>query len=484
MQLFAMFYLPQALKDDWGTQAESLAWVDMALFVGVALGAFIGGECSDRFGRKPTVLWSALFATLIGFYNAYVNSIEELAIMRFLLGITLGSFAPASTSITLETCPQDLRGKFGMAIPGFSGVAGKVAVALIADALYDDDYNPNYARFTWRAVLVLCTFPTFLGLAIGVYVLPESPRWLLAVAKQPQDAATALENLALKNSVPEAFPRGTRLAPAAPEESAEGFLSLQKIMQQPLLNETLLASLGMTAVSLVYYSLIYILPVYLRPFALENGWSIHSENMALVIVALSELPAVALMMYTVDCEELGRKRSVAAAAAATGLCCLILNFRFLVGLAHSSYGIVGSNFLARCAAAATVVSGNLYVAEIFPTGTRATAVSIAVTAGRIGAAASAPLAGFLLLDFHVELQLGMWEMLHPLRIHMFLGIVAFLAAICFMTMHMEPAGVPLPNTADERGTGGGATLEGASPAPRETEPLLPRSSSPPIMTVV
>jgi MFS family permease len=130
MQLFAMFYLPQALKDDWGTQAESLAWVDMALFVGVALGAFIGGECSDRFGRKPTVLWSALFATLIGFYNAYVNSIEELAIMRFLLGITLGSFAPASTSITLETCPQDLRGKFGMAIPGFSGVAGKVRCIL------------------------------------------------------------------------------------------------------------------------------------------------------------------------------------------------------------------------------------------------------------------------------------------------------------------------------------------------------------------
>ena len=126
MQLFAMFYLPQALKDDWGTQAESLAWVDTSLFVGVALGALIGGECSDRFGRKPTVLWSALLASLIGFYNAYVNSIEELAIMRFCLGITLGAFAPASTSITLETCPQDLRGKFGMAIPGFSGVVGKV----------------------------------------------------------------------------------------------------------------------------------------------------------------------------------------------------------------------------------------------------------------------------------------------------------------------------------------------------------------------
>lgn len=126
MQLFAMFYLPEALKDDWGTQAASLAWVDMALFVGVAVGALIGGECSDRFGRKPTVLWSALLASLIGFYNAYVNTIEELAIMRFFLGITLGAFAPAATSTTLETCPQDVRGKFGMAIPGFSGVAGKV----------------------------------------------------------------------------------------------------------------------------------------------------------------------------------------------------------------------------------------------------------------------------------------------------------------------------------------------------------------------
>ena len=82
MQLFAMFYLPQALKDDWGTEAESIAWVDTALFVGVALGALIGGECSDRLGRKPTVLWSALLATLIGFYNAHVSCSHTLGLLE------------------------------------------------------------------------------------------------------------------------------------------------------------------------------------------------------------------------------------------------------------------------------------------------------------------------------------------------------------------------------------------------------------------
>ena len=55
------------------------------------------------------------------------------------------------------------------------------------------------------------------------------------MAKQPDEAATALENLALKNSVPDAFPRGTRLAPAVPDsdggDAADGggaLLSVQK----------------------------------------------------------------------------------------------------------------------------------------------------------------------------------------------------------------------------------------------------------------
>jgi MFS family permease len=126
MQLFAMFYLPQALKDAWGTAAESIAWVDSALFLGVAIGALIGGELSDQFGRKPAVLWSAFLSSLIGFYNGYVQNAEEMILMRFVLGLTLGVFAPASTSITLETCPRDLRGKFAMAVPGISGVVGKV----------------------------------------------------------------------------------------------------------------------------------------------------------------------------------------------------------------------------------------------------------------------------------------------------------------------------------------------------------------------
>ena len=38
---------------------------------------------------------------------------------------------------------------------------------------------------------------------------------------------------------------------------------------------------------------------------------------------------------------------------------------------HSSYAVVVPNFFARGFAAAAMVTGNLYMAEIFPTGTRA-----------------------------------------------------------------------------------------------------------------
>ena len=112
-----------------------MAWLDTSLLVGVAAGCLLGGLCSDRFGRRPTVLVSAAIATVFGFYSAQASSVPELMLLRLVLGMALGAFGPASLSLTLESTPRALRGKAAMAVNGFSGVIGKVAVALLADSL-------------------------------------------------------------------------------------------------------------------------------------------------------------------------------------------------------------------------------------------------------------------------------------------------------------------------------------------------------------
>jgi hypothetical protein len=42
MQLTAMFYLPKALRHDWGTAPDAVAWLDGALLLGSAVGIIIG----------------------------------------------------------------------------------------------------------------------------------------------------------------------------------------------------------------------------------------------------------------------------------------------------------------------------------------------------------------------------------------------------------------------------------------------------------
>jgi len=59
-----------------------------------------------------------------------------------------------------------------------------------------------------------------------------------------------------------------------------------------------------------------------------------------------------------------------------------------------------------------MVTGNLYMAEIFPTGTRAAASSVARASGQFGAAFAPIAVGFLLIDYR-QADLGMWLVSHP-----------------------------------------------------------------------
>eukprot|EP00961_Rhodomonas_salina_P108822 1464754-Rhodomonas_salina.1 len=124
-----------------------------------------------------------------------------------------------------------MRGKVAIAVGGFASAVGRVLVALLASALYDPAYNPNYSRFGWRVCLLICTIPGsvspkisckvtsqhllgmcagFLALILGLYVLAESPRWLL-IKQRKEEASQALRNLALKNGKGDEFPEGTEL---------------------------------------------------------------------------------------------------------------------------------------------------------------------------------------------------------------------------------------------------------------------------------
>jgi DHA1 family bicyclomycin/chloramphenicol resistance-like MFS transporter len=73
------------------------------LSVGVALGQIIHGPLSDRYGRKPIVVWGLIFYMMSSLLTPFVLSIELLYNLRFIQGL-----AVAATMIVMRSIVRDL----------------------------------------------------------------------------------------------------------------------------------------------------------------------------------------------------------------------------------------------------------------------------------------------------------------------------------------------------------------------------------------
>jgi MFS family permease len=418
MQMFICFYLPKAFYDEWGTPVDDVAWVDGSMFAGVFVGALIGGHCGDAYGRRPTLLGFTALSVVTGVLCFWTESFLYLICIRFLVGLGAGGFAPSSLSITLEACPSPHRGRVAIGVPGFAGAVGRVATAVLAEMLYDPEYNPGYSRIGWRGAMLMCCLPFLIALVLGLYVVSESARWMLVKGRE-REASEALHNLALKNGTEAEFPRGTKLVPEPDHQFGTSWVRISRV---PLLSALVLGSVSHLCISVAYYGMLFALPVYLDSFGAMHDWTEQQKDLVLVIVALSEIPAIFIVMYMIEVSFIGRRYTVIGAMVGCAVFCFAFNFHLLSSALHTSYAVLVPNFFARGFAAAAMVTGNLYMAEIFPTGTRAAASSVSRASGQFGAAFAPITVGFLLVDYR-QADLGMWSVQVQPRAHVPCAVV-------------------------------------------------------------
>ena len=83
MELAAVTLLEHSLKREWGLSSEQLAWPGSILFAGTILGALSGGLCSDKFGRKFTLIWFGVLFIFGGICAVIANSFAVFSASRF-----------------------------------------------------------------------------------------------------------------------------------------------------------------------------------------------------------------------------------------------------------------------------------------------------------------------------------------------------------------------------------------------------------------
>ena len=136
---------------------------------GWATGGVVGGIIADYLGRKRTMMLAILAYSLTTGLSAIAWNWQSFAILRFLVGVGIGSEWATGASIVSELWPDHARGKGGGLLQSGAGIGSFLASAVW---LAIGGLGPN----SWRFMYLVGILPALLVFWIW-RSMPESSRW-------------------------------------------------------------------------------------------------------------------------------------------------------------------------------------------------------------------------------------------------------------------------------------------------------------------
>jgi len=158
--------------------------VAMALY-GTIIGALFGGIPAQKFGRKPTLVWIAVLFLVSAAGSALSPEVFSLMFFRFIGGLSVGASSVVAPMYISEIAPADKRGRL-TALFQFNIVLG-ILIAYFSNFMIGTGYEES-----WRWMLGVEAIPAALFL-IFVFLIPESPRWLIVAGNKVDEARKVLD---------------------------------------------------------------------------------------------------------------------------------------------------------------------------------------------------------------------------------------------------------------------------------------------------
>lgn len=386
MDVGLVAFIMTALAVQWELSDTTLSWIASVGFIGMALGASVGGLLADRIGRRQVFAVTLLVYGLATGAAALAWSVLALLVLRFVIGLGLGAELPVASTLVSEFAPARIRGRVVVVLEAFWAV-GWLAAALIGFLVVPQ------GETGWRWALLLGAAPALYAVVVR-RSLPESVRFLerrgrLAEAEEAVrrfersaglDAPTPRQGAGVGHAG-SAWSAGSAWAAAAagsaePPERPPGPATL---WGPALRRRTGALWVVWFGVNFSYYGAFIWLPTLL----VASGFSLVRSFGYTLVITLAQLPGYAVAAWLV--ERWGRRPTLAS---------------FLVGsaVAAALFGTAGTT--AQVLAWGMLLSffnlgawGALYAVtpEVYPTPLRATGAGWAAGFGRI-ASILAPLA--------------------------------------------------------------------------------------------
>ena len=147
-------------------------WTVSCIIIGCMIGCVLAGPLSSRFGRKKTLLLTALVFLASSLGCALSASLTVFIAFRIVAGIAVGAASMLAPIYIAELAPPRHRGKL-VSLNLFAIFLGQ------SSAFYSNYFLRDFGGDNnWRWMLAVMAVPSFLLFAALLFA-PESPRWLI-----------------------------------------------------------------------------------------------------------------------------------------------------------------------------------------------------------------------------------------------------------------------------------------------------------------
>ena len=342
------FTIPGMIAEYHASKA-TVSLVPLSALTGTVVGSILWGAIADLYGRKASILLSAVMFVGTSICGAMPSLGWNIA-MCFMMGAAAGGMLPVTYALLAEMMPSRHRG-WSLVLVGGLGAAGGYFAASGSSAFLQP-------IFGWR-VLWLLNLPTGLALVLLGGFIPESAKFLIASGR----VAEAEQVMALFGS--KAGPSIVRGSAAEPTIVLSGRAFVGKLVA---------LSLAAICYGLTNFGLLLWLPTDL--FA--KGYSMAMSSKLLAMSALIAFPTVFIVAFVYS--RWSTKGSVLGALA--------LTIAGLLGVLRLEFGGGGGPVLP---VALLIVGTNAliamllpYTAESFPLRIRARTTGIVAACSKAG----------------------------------------------------------------------------------------------------
>jgi MFS transporter, SP family, arabinose:H+ symporter len=287
-----------------------LGWAFSSLLFGCALGCFIAGKLTDRYGRKALLVSVAVLFTITSIATAWSGSFASFVTARFLGGLAVGGVSLLSPMYVAEISPPSIRGRMGT-LYQMSIIVG-VMVSYGINYLLRDTGTNNWRWMFLTGVVPSAVFLLFVTLA------PESPRFLTMTGKL-DEAFVVLERIG--------GPKSARAQISDIRATMHNEPQKWRGLLRPGVRRALAVSAGLAI--FVQASGINTIVDYAPAIFQSAGWKVNDALASTFIVGVTEFLFTIISLWLID--RSGRKPLYIVGSFGMALSLLLLMATVLAG---------------------------------------------------------------------------------------------------------------------------------------------------------